>query len=237
MVADQTRRIESASRVGPSKLEEEPRRSYAEAAAKAKETKPLLAAAKAAAQIEVKFEKRKTWSDAEDYEDEWSCPTTRADGWYDESGLKRPSFPKYDEKYDEEVLPDGSEEAKKAKEVPRFKMHEEEEEEDAELAELYKMLSVTDPKTKELESSMKSMSDGMGKLEKKVAAQTQMLQAMQQQMEVTNKAVQDMAAKHIDMMTMMASIQQTVVQLAQSDPKEAKIQRTEEDLHRKDRSV
>ena len=99
------------------------------------------------------------------------------------------------------------------------------------------MLSVTDSKTKELESIMKSMSDDMGKLEKKVAAQTQMLQAMQQQMEITNQAVQDMAAKHIDMMSMMASIQQTVMQLAQSDPKDAQIQKSDDELHREDRTL
>ena len=191
---------------------------------------------KAAAKIEVTFERAKAWSEVgDDYVDEWSCPAAGEGEWQDESGLRRPSFPRYDEKKDEEVLPDCQPEPVKV--VPRYKIHEEDEDEDVELAELYKMLSVTDSKTKELESSMKSMSDDMGKLEKRVAAQTQMLQAMQQQMEVTNKAVQDMAAKHIDMMTMMASIQQTVVQLAQSDPKDAKIPRTEDDLHRKDRAV
>ena len=51
------------------------------------------------------------------------------------------------------------------KKAPKFRM-DDDVEEDAELTELYKMLSVTDSKTKELESCMQSMSGDMGKLEK-----------------------------------------------------------------------
>ena len=46
-----------------------------------------------------------------------------------------------------------------------------------------------------------------------------------------------MAAKHVDMMSMMASIQQTVMQLAQRDPKDAKIPKIDDKLHRKDRTL
>lgn len=97
---------------------------------------------------------------------------------------------------------------------------------DEELTELYKMLSVIHSKTKELESNLQGMIDSMGKMEKQIAAQTQMMQVPTQQMEVTNKAVQDAAAKHVVMMTMMASIQQSVVQLAQSDPEDTNILKT-----------
>lgn len=130
----------------------------------------------------------------------------------------RPPFPKYDAKQDGEVLPEACATAA-PKNVESVRLNEDEEE-GAELTELYKMLSGTDAKTKALESSLQGMSDNMGKVEKKIAAQTQMMQSLEQQMEVTNKVAQDMAAKHMDMMNMMAAIQRSVVQLAnQKTPK------------------
>ena len=62
VVAEQIRRIETASKVGTKEGEETRKRSYAEAASSARDTKPQFTAAKAAAKIEVRFEKKRKGS-------------------------------------------------------------------------------------------------------------------------------------------------------------------------------
>ena len=83
----------------------------------------------------------------------------------------------HEAKHNEEVLPEARDTAAPKRKHESFKINDDE---DAELTKLYKMLSVTDSKTKELESSMQSMSEDMGEMEKKIAAQTQMVQSLAQ---------------------------------------------------------